>query len=92
MTHSPERISLPVPNLRWPVIRSVVDAQVLYAQGLSGAERTADWLRHFSGSPLELLSAMRFQTVGHDPLTGDALNVVEQLNQTFTILVSLRSG
>ncbi len=28
---------------------------------------------------------------GHDPLTGEALNVIEQLNQTFTILVSLRA-
>ena len=26
--------------------------------------------------------------VNHDPLTGNALNVVERLNQTFTILVS----
>jgi hypothetical protein len=29
--------------------------------------------------------------VGHDPLTGAALNVIEQINQTFTILVPLRA-
>ena len=44
-----------------------------------------------SGSALELLTALRFQTVWYDPLTGEALNVIEQLNQTFTILVSLRA-
>jgi len=29
--------------------------------------------------------------VGHDPLTGEPLNIIEQLNQTFTILVTLRA-
>jgi hypothetical protein len=33
--------------------------------------------------------AVRFEMVGHDPLAGEPLNVVEQLNQTFTILVTL---
>ena len=58
---------------------------------LGGAERTAAWLRGFTGSPIQLLTALRFQTVGHSPLTGEALNVIEQINQTFTILVSLRA-
>lgn len=88
---STEIIVSPVPDLRRAVIRSVNDAEAFYAQVLSAAEHTAAWLRSFAGSPLELLTALRFQTVGHDPLTGEALNVVEQLNQTFTILVSLRA-
>ncbi len=79
------------PDLRRAVIRSVNDAEALHAQVLSAAERTATWLRAFAGSPLELFTALRFETVGHDPLTGEALNVIEQLNQTFTILVSLRA-
>jgi len=58
---------------------------------LRGAERTIAWLRGFNGTPLDLLTALRFKTVGHDPLTGKPLNLVEQLNQTFTILVSLRA-
>lgn len=40
---------------------------------------------------MELLKSLRFQTVGHDPLTGGPLNVIEQLNQTFTLLVTLRA-
>lgn len=47
--------------------------------------------RSFAGSPIELLTSLRFETVGHDPLTGEPLNVIEQLNQSFTILVSLRA-
>ncbi len=78
-------------DLRRAVIRTVHDAEALYAKVLRGAERTAAWLHGFTGSPLELLTALRFDTVGHDPLTGEPLNVIEQLNQTFTILVSLRA-
>jgi hypothetical protein len=83
--------AMPENDLRRAVIRTVQDAEVLHAQVLRGADRTVAWLRNFSGSPLELLTALRFQTVGHDPLTGEPLNVIEQLNQTFTILVSLRA-
>jgi hypothetical protein len=43
-------------------------------------------MRGFTGEPMALLKTMRFETVGHDPLTGEPLNIVEQLNQTFTIL------
>src|ERR1022692_809210 len=83
--------TMPEPDLRRSVIRTVTEAEALHAQVLSGAERTAAWLHAFTGSPLELLTALRFHTVGHDPLTGEALNVTEQLNQTFTILVSLHA-
>lgn len=78
-------------DIRRAVIRTIHDAEAIHAQVLSGAERTVAWLRAFTGSPLELFTALRFQTVGHDPLIGEALNVTEQLNQTFTILVSLRA-
>ena len=41
---------------------------------------------------MALLSALRFDLVGHDPLlTSKRLNIVKQLNQTFTILVTLRA-
>ncbi len=63
----------------------------MHARLLDGAARTATWLRDFNGEPMSLLRALRFDTVGHDPLTGEPLNVVEQLNQTFTILVTLRA-
>lgn len=76
---------------RRPVIRSIAEAETLHAQLLDGAARTAAWLRNFTGELLALLKSLRFELVGHDPLTGEPLNVVEQLNQTFTILVTLRA-
>ena len=86
-----EIVLSPAPDLRRSLIRSVHDAEALHAKVLGGAERTAAWLRGFTGSPIQLLTALRFQTVGHSPLTGEALNVIEQIDQTFTILVSLRA-
>jgi hypothetical protein len=74
---------------RRPIIRTIADAEGMHAQMLAGAARTADWLRGFIGEPMALLKSLRFELVGHDPLTGEPLNVVEQLNQTFTILVTL---
>src|SRR5438034_8800186 len=88
---STEIIPSSAPESRRPVIRSANDVETLHGQVRRAAERTVAWLRGFTGSPLELLTEMRFQTVGHDPLTGKALNVIEQLNQTFTILASLRA-
>jgi hypothetical protein len=74
---------------RRPIILTIADAEGIRAQILAGAAHTVDWLRSFTGDPMELLKALRFKSVGHDPLTGEPLNVVEQLNQTFTILVTL---
>ncbi len=76
---------------RRPIIHSITDAEAMHAQLLAGAAQTAEWLRAFAGDPMALLKSLRFELVGHDPLTGEPLNVVEQLNQTFTILVTLRA-
>jgi hypothetical protein len=76
---------------RRPIIRTIANAESLHAQMVASAARTAEWLRSFAGEPMALLKALRFDTVGHDPLTGEPLNVVEQLNQTFTILVTVRA-
>ncbi len=76
---------------RRPTIRTLADAEQMHEQILAGAARTVDWLRNVQGEPMAVLKRMRFETMGHDPLTGLPLNIVEQLNQTFTILVSLRA-
>ena len=72
-------------------IHTVAEAETIFARVVNSAARTAAWLRSFNAEPMALLKALRCEMVGHDPLTGDPLNVVEQLNQTFTILVTLRA-
>ena len=51
--------------------------------------RTATWIASQTGDPLDLLRRMKFETVGFHPVDGCALNVVEQINQTWTYTVAL---
>jgi hypothetical protein len=74
-----------------PTITSIGEAKAMHAKLVSSAAATVKWLREFGGEPLAILKALRFEMVGYDPLTGEPLNVVEQLNQTFAILVSLQA-
>lgn len=46
-----------------------------------------------SSSPLELFHAMKFEKVGCDPLDSNRpLNLIEQLNQSFTYLASFKAS
>ena len=73
------------------LIQSTQDVEAVRAEVLRSAERTRAWLSGFVGEPLGLLKAMKFEAIGTDPLTGEPLNLIEQLNQTFTVLVTLRA-
>jgi hypothetical protein len=72
-------------------VHTVADADAMRVRIAANAVLTADWFAAHKRNPMELLRAMRFDLIGHDPLTGAPLNVVEQINQTFTILVTLRA-
>jgi hypothetical protein len=41
---------------------------------------------------LALLSLLKFNKIGRDPLKGTELNFIEQLNQTFTALASIKAA
>lgn len=46
-----------------------------------------------SSKPLDILYRMKFEALGYDPLNAErALNLVEQLHQTFTYLASLNAA
>lgn len=55
----------------------------------ASATRTRSWLLDHSGSGLELLRALKFELVGRHPVEDRQLNVIEQINQTWTYLVAL---
>lgn len=42
-------------------------------------------------SPTEVLRRMKFEQVGFHPTGGHPLNLIEQINQTFTFLVALKA-
>lgn len=61
----------------------------------AAADRTVralrDILRSESDS-LQVLRLMKFSEIGHHPLEDRALNLIEQVNQTFTYLVTLQAA
>lgn len=56
------------------------------------AEEAKRALYEFEGDGIELLHQIKFNQVGFDPLSGRALNLIEQVYQTFTYLVSFRAA
>jgi hypothetical protein len=58
----------------------------------AAATKTRAWLMGHDGDPLDLLRAMKFETIGFHPVADHALNVVEQINQTFTYAVALAAA
>ena len=50
------------------------------------------WLAEQSGDPLEMLRRIKFEPVGFHPIEGHALNIVEQVNQTWTFCVALAAA
>lgn len=76
-------------------IRTAADAGALEARVLAAAARTIQLLPVILATTTPLLDALarlRFDPIGRHPIQDRPLNVVEQLNQTFTCLASLRAA
>jgi hypothetical protein len=64
------------------------DADRLIATIRNSAQRAHHWIAAQAGDPLDMLKRMKFEAVGFHPVEGRALNVVEQINQTWTYFVA----
>ena len=53
------------------------------------ADDARAWIVKQTGDPLVMLRQMKFEAVGYHPIDGRPLNLVEQINQTWTYLVAL---
>jgi len=62
------------------------------AQVLAAADRVPTILAAHSGNGLDLLRRMKFDALGWHPFEGRALNLIEQVNQTFSTLVALKAA
>ncbi len=67
-----------------------IDDQVADIRRAAG--KTIAWLLAQSEEPLELLRRMKFEAVGWHPVDGHELNVIEQVNQTWTYLAALAAA
>jgi hypothetical protein len=78
-----------LPSGKLIVIHTLGEADALLDSLNRTADQVATWVRGFNGSPLQLIKHMKFDTVGFHPISGDALNVIEQVNQTWTYAAAL---
>lgn len=53
------------------------------------AARIQKWIAAQDGDPLALILRMKFETGGFHPILGHPLNVIEQINQTWTFVAAL---
>ena len=58
----------------------------------SSAAQVHDWIAAQDGDPLAMLRRMKFDPVGFHPIGGHALNLVEQINQTWTFAVAIAAA
>lgn len=71
-------------------VSSLADVEALEAKLAHAATNARDSLREVieRGSPLDFIYAVKFEPVGRHSLTGEPLNLMEQVNQHFTYAVT----
>jgi hypothetical protein len=73
-------------------VQSVEDVDRYMDRLRASARRAQEWLAAQSGDPLDLLSKIKFDTVGYHPIEDRSLNFIEQINQTWTFAVALAAA
>jgi hypothetical protein len=73
-------------------VSSVADADALMDKIRATAISVQNWVALQTGDPLDMLRRMKFEPVGFHPIEGYALNIVEQINQTWTFCVALAAA
>jgi hypothetical protein len=74
------------------VVRNIGDVDRYLGQIRDAAAKIQVWIAAQTGDPLDLLRRMKFETAGFHPIQGHALNMVEQINQTWTFAVALAAA
>lgn len=74
-------------------VRSLSDIEALQEGVRKAAQYACANLNALKANPLEALHTLKFEEYGYHPLVeGQRVNLIEQLNQTFTILASLAAS
>jgi hypothetical protein len=71
------------------LIRGLEDINRYLGQIRNAAKDTHAWISAQTGDSLDLLRQMKFETIGFHPIEGHPLNLVEQINQTWSYVVAL---
>ena len=73
------------------IVRTYEEVAVLRSEIIRNAEATCLWIQEkiTTMGPMRLFAAVKFEKVGRSPVGGKELNLIEQINQTFSDLVVL---
>lgn len=74
------------------IVRTAEEADRLMSDVRSAAARVRQWVAAQSGDPLEMLRRMKFESIGFHPIEDRPLNLVEQINQTWTYAVAIAAA
>jgi hypothetical protein len=74
------------------LVHTIEDVDRYLAQIRKSAVSAQEWIRAQTCGPFDLLRRMKFDRVGFDPIEGQALNIIEQINQTWTALVAIEAA
>ena len=77
---------------RYLEVRTIGDVEQHLAAIGASAARAQSWIAAQSGDPLDLLRRMKFEPVRFHPIEDRPLNVIEQINQTWTYAVALSAA
>jgi hypothetical protein len=73
-------------------VRTVADTDRLMEQVRASAIRVHTWASAQSGDPLDMLRRMKFEPIGVHPIEDRRINLVEQINQTWTFAVAIAAA
>jgi len=79
-------------NEHGTTVRSVEDADRLMDRIRASAARVHDDIAALMGDPFEMLRRMKFDPIGRHPVEDRPLNLVEQINQTWTYAVAVAAA
>lgn len=74
------------------LVKSVEDIEQYLRQIRKAAADAHSWVATQTGDPIDFLRRIKFDRVGFHPIGGQALNMVEQINQTWTYAVALAAA
>ena len=74
------------------LIRSMEDINRYLDEIRKAAAHAHAWIAAQTSEPLDLLRRMKFEMIGFHPIEGRALNLVEQINQTWTYMAALAAA
>jgi len=88
---NPTSVSFENADPRDLIVRKLEDADRLMGLVRASAALAQAQIGALSGDPLDMLRRMKFDRIGYHPTEGRSLNLVEQINQTWSMAVAIEA-